>query len=57
MLTPGRYVGAEATVDDGEPVKQKIQRLTSLVSEGFKTREMLQNNVLKALNSIEANDA
>ncbi len=27
-LTPGRYVGAPAAVDDGEPVDDKIARLT-----------------------------
>ena len=27
-LTPGRYVGAPAAEDDGEPVGQKIARLT-----------------------------
>ena len=27
-LTPGRYVGAAAAEDDGEPVDQKIARLT-----------------------------
>ncbi|MGV7795953.1 SAM-dependent DNA methyltransferase, partial [Mycobacterium kansasii] len=27
-LTPGRYVGAPADEDDGEPVEQRIARLT-----------------------------
>ena len=29
VLTPGRYVGAEAQVDDGEPFEQKMQRLVA----------------------------
>ncbi|MBA3493339.1 MAG: N-6 DNA methylase, partial [Gammaproteobacteria bacterium] len=29
VLTPGRYVGAEAQEDDGEPFKEKMKRLTA----------------------------
>jgi len=29
VLTPGRYVGAEAQEDDGEPFEQKMRRLTA----------------------------
>ena len=29
VLTPGRYVGAEAQEDDGEPFEHKMQRLTA----------------------------
>jgi len=29
VLTPGRYVGAEAQADDGEPFAEKMQRLTA----------------------------
>ena len=29
MLTPGRYVGAEAQEDDGEPFEDKMKRLTA----------------------------
>ncbi len=29
VLTPGRYVGAEAVADDGEPFEEKMQRLTA----------------------------
>jgi type I restriction enzyme M protein len=28
VLTPGRYVGAEAQEDDGEPLEEKVRRLT-----------------------------
>ena len=29
VLTPGRYVGAEAQEDDGEPFEEKVQRLVA----------------------------
>jgi type I restriction enzyme M protein len=29
VLTPGRYVGAEAVEDDGEPFEEKMQRLAA----------------------------
>jgi type I restriction enzyme M protein len=33
VLTPGRYVGAEAQEDDGEPFEQKMKRLTATLRE------------------------
>src|SRR5437867_12044149 len=33
VLTPGRYVGAEAQEDDGEPFEEKMKRLTSVLRE------------------------
>jgi len=33
VLTPGRYVGAEAVEDDGEPFAEKMQRLVAQLSE------------------------
>ena len=33
MLTPGRYVGAEAAEDDGEPFDEKMKRLTATLRE------------------------
>src|SRR4030095_5489386 len=33
VLTPGRYVGAEAQEDDGEPFEEKMQRLTMTLRE------------------------
>ena len=33
MLTPGRYVGAEAQEDDGEPFEEKMNRLTTTLRE------------------------
>jgi len=33
VLTPGRYVGAEAVEDDGEPFDKKMKRLTATLRE------------------------
>ena len=33
MLTPGRYVGAEAAEDDGEPFEEKMTRLAATLRE------------------------
>ena len=33
VLTPGRYVGAEAQTDDGEPFEEKMRRLTAQLRE------------------------
>ncbi|MGH3088564.1 MAG: N-6 DNA methylase, partial [Rubrobacteraceae bacterium] len=33
VLTPGRYVGAEAQDDDGEPFEEKMKRLTATLRE------------------------
>ena len=33
VLTPGRYVGAQAIEDDGEPFEEKMRRLTATLRE------------------------
>ncbi len=33
VLTPGRYVGAEAVEDDGEPFEEKMKRLTAMLRD------------------------
>jgi type I restriction enzyme M protein len=33
VLTPGRYVGAEAAEDDGEPFEEKMKRLVAQLRE------------------------
>jgi type I restriction enzyme M protein len=33
VLTPGRYVGAEAQEDDGEPFEEKMKRLSATLRE------------------------
>ncbi len=49
VLTPGRYVGAEAVEDDGEPFDEKMKRLTTLLrqqmEEGKKLDIAIQANL------------
>ena len=49
VLTPGRYVGAEAAEDDGEPFEEKMKRLsaelTKLLAEGAKLDEAIRANL------------
>jgi len=52
VLTPGRYVGSEAVEDDGEPLDDKIARLTDEIRAGFARRAELQEKVLAALSSL-----
>jgi len=52
VLTPGRYVGAADVEDDGEPLHEKIARLTNEIRNGFERREELQYAVLEALSSL-----
>ncbi len=33
VLTPGRYVGAEAQKDDGEPFEEKMKRLSTTLRQ------------------------
>lgn len=48
VLTPGRYVGAEAVEDDGEPFDEKMKRLTADLRD-----QMAESRKLDAV--IEAN--
>ena len=48
VLTPGRYVGAEAQEDDVEPFEEKMKRLTATLRE-----QITEGRNLDA--SIEAN--
>ena len=52
MLTPGRYVGSETVADDGEPLDEKIARLSAELRDGFKRRAELEPLVLSALDSL-----
>ena len=49
VLTPGRYVGAEAVEDDGEPFEEKMKRLTSTLrgqqAEGSKLDAAIAANL------------
>jgi type I restriction enzyme M protein len=52
VLTPGRYVGSEAVEDDGQPLDEKIARLTQEIRDGFAARAELQSTVIAALESL-----
>ena len=46
VLTPGRYVGAEDVVDDGEPFDDKMERLVVRLGEQFRESERLEKEVM-----------
>ena len=52
ILTPGRYVGIEEQEDDGEPFAEKMERLTSELSELFAKSHVLENEIKKNLKAI-----
>ncbi|MEW8200742.1 MAG: class I SAM-dependent DNA methyltransferase [Candidatus Thiodiazotropha endolucinida] len=49
VLTPGRYVGAQAQEDDGEPFPEKMARLTSQLKEQFEESDRLEAVIKKNL--------
>ena len=53
VLTPGRYVGAEAQEDDGEPFAEKYPRLLAELEECFGEGERLMGVVRERLEGIE----
>ena len=52
ILTPGRYVGIPPEEDDGEPFEDKMNRLTSELSELFQQSHDLEEEIKKQLASI-----
>lgn len=52
ILTPGRYVGIEEQEDDDEPFEEKMDRLTSELSEMFKKSHELEDEIRKKLGAI-----
>ena len=52
ILTPGRYVGIEEQEDDGEPFEDKMNRLTSELSEMFAKSHELEEKIRKNLGAI-----
>jgi type I restriction enzyme M protein len=54
VLTPGRYVGAEESEADDEPLDEKIARLTNALYESFAESEQLQVYVRAALGRVDA---
>lgn len=52
VLTPGRYVGLEAAVEDSEPFEEKMERLTSELAEQFVKSKKLEDQIRKTLEGI-----
>ena len=52
ILTPGRYVGREDVVDDGEPFEEKMSYLTSELSSLFAKSHELEEEIRKKLGAI-----
>ncbi len=49
VLTPGRYVGAAAEEDDGEPFAEKMARLTTQLKTQFEESDRLEVEIKKNL--------
>ncbi|MFH5804974.1 type I restriction-modification system subunit M [Alienimonas sp. DA493] len=52
VLTPGRYVGAAAAEDDGEPFEEKMARLTKELREQFAESATLEATIREKLNGV-----
>lgn len=52
VLTPGRYVGAQAQEDDGEPFAEKMTRLTGQLREQFAESERLEAEIKRNLKGL-----
>ena len=52
VLTPGRYVGAEAAEEDDEPFKEKMKRLTAALEEQFTEGRRLEDAIRENLRRL-----
>ena len=52
VLTPGRYVGAAAQVQDAEPFEEKMARLTAALDQQFKESARLEAGIRKNLSGL-----
>ncbi len=52
VLTPGRYVGAEAVEDDGEPFEEKMPRLVAELQTQFAESEKLSHTIRDNLTKL-----
>lgn len=52
VLTPGRYVGAEAAEEDAEPFEEKMRRLTATLGEQFAESATLEKEIRANLRSV-----
>lgn len=55
VLTPGRYVGAAAEEDDGEPFAEKMARLTGQLKTQFEESDRLEAEIKKSLAGLGFN--
>jgi type I restriction enzyme M protein len=53
VLTPGRYVGIEEVEGDGIPFEEKMERLTSELSDLFSKSRSLEEKIKEKLRGIE----
>lgn len=52
VLTPGRYVGLAAEVDDGVPFKEKMQELSKELKDAFKKGDELEARIISNLKKL-----
>ena len=52
MLTPGRYVGAPAEAEDGEPFEARMQRLTDELKAQMAEGETLEARIRERLAGV-----
>jgi type I restriction enzyme M protein len=52
VLTPGRYVGAEDVVDDGEPFEEKMGRLTAKLNDQIDASHRLESTIKTHLKEL-----
>jgi type I restriction enzyme M protein len=57
VLTPGRYVGAEAVEDDGIPFEEKMAELTAGLYEQFDEARKLEAEIKKNLEALGFGEA
>jgi type I restriction enzyme M protein len=52
VLTPGRYVGAAAVEEDGEPFAEKMRRLTATLEQQFAESTRLEREIRESLRRV-----
>jgi type I restriction enzyme M protein len=52
VLTPGRYVGIEDEDDDGIPFEEKMEKLTTMLSEQLMMSNLLDNSIQTNLKEL-----
>jgi type I restriction enzyme M protein len=52
VLTPGRYVGAEAAEEDDEPFVEKLTRLNTQLNDQFHEAVLLQESITLSLRGL-----